>query len=322
MTQFGYTAMCEQTPVRQLVTDLVSAEAAGFDFSVMSDHYFPWIEEQGHSGYAWSVLGAAAQATEHLPLMTFVTCPTFRYHPAVVAQKAATMAVLSEGRFSLGIGAGENLNEHVIGAGWPLARVRHERLDEAVQIIRGLFRGDYFNFSGKHYTVERAKLFDLPERPVQIAIALSGPSSVKLAAARGDAMVATEPEGDLVAAFRDAAGEEKPRYGQLPICYDTDEARARANALRLWRWGTSGWHVMAELPEPRSFEAASRSVTEDDITKLIPCGPDVETHVAAAKKWVDAGFTHLALVQVGAHTQRTFVNWAERELLPALRKLS
>ena len=321
MIRFGYTALCEQTPVRQLVTDLEAAEAAGFDFSVMSDHYFPWLEEQGHSGYTWSVLGAAAHATADMPLMTFVTCPIFRYHPAVVAQKAATMGVLSEGRFTLGIGAGENLNEHVIGGGWPVVRVRHERLSEAAQIIRGLFGGDYFNFSGKHYTIERAKLFDLPERPVPIAIAASGPSSVNVAAEHGDAIVATEPDGDLVAAFSKAAGDGKPRYGQMPLCYDTDEAQARANARLLWRWGLSGWHVMSELPEPRSFDAASQPVTEDDIAALVPCGPDVETHVAAARKWVDAGFTHLALVQVGAKMQRSFIRWAERELLPALRKL-
>jgi G6PDH family F420-dependent oxidoreductase len=322
MTQFGYTAMCEQTPVRQLVTDLVGAETAGFDFSVMSDHYFPWVEEQGHSAYAWSVLGAAAQATERLPLMTFVTCPTFRYHPAVVAQKAATMGELSRGRFTLGLGAGENLNEHVTGAGWPVPRVRHERLAEAVRIIRELFTGEYVNFRGTHYTVERAKLYDLPEHQVPIGIALSGPDSVSLAAEHGDAMITTMPDGDLVSAFNSAGGAGKPRYGQMPICYDTDEGRAVGNALRLWRWALPGWYVMSELPEPRSFDAASESVTEDQITEMVPCGPDVDKHVAAAKQWIDAGFTHLALVQIGHSSQQSFLNWAERELLPALRKLS
>ena len=161
MTEFGFTAMCEQTPVRQLVSDLQAAEQAGFDFSVISDHYFPWLEDQGHSGYTWAVLGAAAQVTGRLPLMTMVTCPTFRYHPAVVAQKAATVGVLSDGRFTLGLGAGENLNEHVVGGGWPAPRVRHERLSEAAQIIRALFTGDYVNFSGCHFEVERARLYDL-----------------------------------------------------------------------------------------------------------------------------------------------------------------
>src|SRR5271154_3204385 len=182
MTQFGYTAMCEQTPVRQLVSDLQAAEQAGFDFSVMSDHYSPWLEDQGHSGYAWAVLGAAAQATHRLPLMTMVTCPTFRYHPAVVAQKAATVGVLSGGRFTLGLGAGESLNEHITGVGWPAARVRHERLKEAVEIIRQLFAGEYVSYQGRHFQIERAKLYDLPDQAPPVGIAVSGPDSIRLAA--------------------------------------------------------------------------------------------------------------------------------------------
>ncbi|MGN6792361.1 MAG: TIGR03557 family F420-dependent LLM class oxidoreductase [Streptosporangiaceae bacterium] len=321
MTEFGYTAMCEQTPVRQLVADLVGAEEAGFDFSVMSDRSFPWLEEPGHSAYTWSVLGAAAQATEQLPLMTLVTCPIFRYHPAVVAQKAATMGVLSSGRFTLGIGAGENLNEDVVGAAWPVTRVRHERLAEAVQIIREMFGGGWVNFSGKHYRVEHAKLLDLPGRPVPIAIALSRSDSVKLAAEYGDAVITTEPDRDLVAAYGRAAGMSKPRYGQMPICYDTDAARAQHTAQRLERWARPGWSVMSDLPEPRSLDAASRSAADMADTKVLPCGPDVETYVAAARTWVDAGFTHLALVQVGRSAQPSLMTWAERELLPALRKL-
>ena len=165
MTQFGYTAMGEQTPARQLITDLVAAEAAGFDFSVTSDHYFPWLEEQGHSPNAWAVLGAAAQATERLPLMTFVTCPTFRYHPAVVAQQAATVGVLSGGRFTLGLGAGENLNEHITGVGWPAARVRHERLEEAVEIIRQLFTGEYVSYQAGIFRSSARSCTTCPIRP-------------------------------------------------------------------------------------------------------------------------------------------------------------
>jgi G6PDH family F420-dependent oxidoreductase len=321
MTQFGYTAMSEQTPARQMVTDLVAAELAGFDFSVMSDHYFPWLEEQGHSPNAWAVLGAAAQATERLPLMTFVTCPTFRYHPAVVAQQAATVGVLSGGRFTLGLGAGENLNEHVVGGGWPMARVRQERLAEAVEIIRALFGGEYVNFEGRHFTVERARLYDLPGEPPPIGIAVSGAGSLGLAARYADAMIAVEPDGGLVQGFNRAGGTDKPKYGQLPICYDQDEKAARARARELWRWATPGWHVMAELPEPRAFDAASATVSEDDIAELVPCGPDTSQHVEAVKQYVDAGFTHVALVQVGADRQHDFISWAAQELLPALRKL-
>jgi G6PDH family F420-dependent oxidoreductase len=319
MTQFGYTAMGEQTPAKQMVTDLVAAELAGFDFSVMSDHYFPWIEEQGHSPNAWAVLGAAAQATQRLPLMTFVTCPTFRYHPAVVAQQAATVGVLSSGRFTLGLGAGENLNEHITGHGWPVPRVRQERLEEAVEIIKSLFTGEYVNFEGEHFQVERAKLYDLPDSPPPIGIAVSGPSSVRLAARHADAMVSVEPDAGLVRSFEDAGGQGKPKYGQLAICYGTDEQAARKQARELWRWALPGWHVMAELPEPRSFDAASAHVTQQDIAGLVPCGPDVGQCVEAVRRYVAAGFTHVALVQVGAESQHDFIAWAASELLPALR---
>ena len=319
MTQYGYTAMCEQTPVRQLVSDLQAAEQAGFDFSVMSDHYLPWLEDQGHSGYAWAVLGAAAQATHRLPLMTMVTCPTFRYHPPVVAQKAATIGVLSGGRFTLGLGSGENLNEHVVGGGWPSPRVRHERLGEAIRIIRHLFTGDYVNFSGRHFQVERARLYDLPDTPVPIGVAASGTESAQLAADEGECLIATEPDASLIRDFNQAGGEAKPKYGQLPICYDPDKQAARARARRLCRWAAPGWPVVSELPEPRSFDAASEHVREEDITQLVPCGPDPAVHVRAARKFTEAGFTHLALVQVGAEQQGQFIAWAEDELLPALR---
>src|SRR4051794_32034927 len=163
MTQFGYTMMTEQSRPDRLVTDLQRAEAAGFDFSVISDHYFPWLEEQGHSGYAWSILGAAAQATERIPLMTYVTCPILRYHPAVVAQKAATMQILSGGRFRLGLGSGENLNEHVVGKRWPAVGERHEMLSEAVDIITALLAGEHVNHRGKQYEVDSAHLYDMPD---------------------------------------------------------------------------------------------------------------------------------------------------------------
>ena len=264
------------------------------------------------------MLGAAAQATHRLPLMTMVTCPTFRYHPAVVAQKAATIGVLSGGRFTLGLGSGENLNEHVVGGGWPSPRVRHERLGEAIRIIRHLFTGDYVNFSGRHFQVERARLYDLPDTPVPIGVAASGTESAQLAADQGECLIATEPDASLVEAFDRAGGEAKPKYGQLPICFDPDEQAARAR--RLWRWAAPGWHVMSELPEPRSFDAASAHVREEDITELVPCGPDPAVHVEAARKFADAGLTHLALVQVGAEQQGQFIAWAEDELLPALRQ--
>jgi G6PDH family F420-dependent oxidoreductase len=320
MTEFGYTAMGEQTPPKQLVTDLVAAELAGFDFSVISDHYFPWVEEQGHSPNAWSILGAAAQATQRLPLMTFVTCPTFRYHPAVVAQQAATIGVLSGGRFTLGLGAGENLNEHVIGAGWPMPAVRQERLAEAVTIIRSLFGGDYVTYHGRHFTVDRAKLYDLPATPPPIGIAVSGPDSVRLAARQADCLISVEPRPDLVVGFNSNGGAGKPAYGQLAVCYDADARAALSRARDLWRWAVTGWNVMSELPDPRSFDAASSHVREEDIAAMVPCGPSTEPYVKAVRQYTEAGFTHVALVQIGAGSQAGFLTWAQAELLPALRQ--
>jgi G6PDH family F420-dependent oxidoreductase len=317
---FGYTMLCEQTPPKQLVTDLVHAEAAGFGFSVISDHYFPWIEEQGHAAYAWSVLGAAAQATRRIPLMTFVTCPTVRYHPAVVAQKAATMGVLSDGRFTLGVGAGENLNEHVTGGGWPSVNVRHEMLGEALEIIHGLFGGGYLNYRGEHFTADSAKLYDLPERPVPVAVAASGPSSVRLAAKYGDALVTTEPDAAVVEAFGAGGGAGKPVYGQIPVCFGRDVAAARADAHRMWSWGLAGWKVMSELPSPVNFAAHADFVREDDVAEAVPCGDDIDVYAEAVRAYADAGFTHLAFAQIGADRQHDFITWAEAELLPELHR--
>jgi G6PDH family F420-dependent oxidoreductase len=253
--------------------------------------------------------------------MTFVTCPTMRYHPAVVAQKAATVDLLSEGRFTLGLGSGENLNEHVAVEAWPPVRRRHEMLVEAVEIIGALMRGGYVSYDGDHFSVESARLWDLPERPVPMGIAASGPRSVRLAAERGDALVAVAPDGDLVRRFATGEGAGKPVYGQLAVSYDTDTEAARERAHRMWRWATSGWKVMSELPGPVNFAAQTASVRAEDVAEMVPCGPDVEPVVRAVRQWVEAGFTHVALVGVGAEQQDAFLAWAQQELLPELRKL-
>ncbi|TDC86421.1 TIGR03557 family F420-dependent LLM class oxidoreductase [Nonomuraea deserti] len=322
MVQIGYTLMSEQTPARELVDYAAAAERIGFDYAVISDHYFPWLEEMGHSPYCWSVLGAAAQVTERLPLMTYVTCPIMRYHPAVVAQKAATMGVLSGGRFTLGLGAGENLNEHVIGEGWPPVDTRHRMFAEAVQIIRELFSGEYVTRQGEFYDVDSAKLYDLPERPVPIGIAASGGQSAELAAEYGDGLVVNEPLPEVVQQFHAAGGHGRPVYGQLALSYDTDAEAAKERAHTLWRWAaTGGWKVMAELPAPVNFAAAAGTVRPEDVAQSVPCGDDVDAVVQAARKYVDAGYTHIALVQIGHDRQQPFFDWAEKELLPALRSL-
>ncbi|MGW7468307.1 LLM class F420-dependent oxidoreductase [Streptomyces xantholiticus] len=321
MAQFGYTMMTEQAGPRELVGHVVGAENAGFDFSVISDHYFPWLASQGHAPYAWSVLGAAAQATSRIPLMTYVTCPTIRYHPAVVAQKAATVQLLSQGRFRLGLGSGENLNEHVVGADWPAAHVRLDMLDEAAGIIRRLLDGEHVTHHGAHFDVVDAKLWDVPEDRVPIGIAVSGDRSCAVAGRTADLVIATEPKRELLDAFDRYGGTGKPRVGQLPVCYDTDRDAAVKRAHDQFRWAVGGWRVNAELPGPKSFEQATELVTPDDIAEAVPCGDDIGAFTEAVRAYVDAGFTEVALVQIGGDQQEPFLQWARNELLPALREL-
>ncbi|GAA1298574.1 TIGR03557 family F420-dependent LLM class oxidoreductase [Pseudonocardia xinjiangensis] len=321
MVAFGYSLLCEQRGPRELVADAVAAEEAGFDFEVISDHYFPWLDSQGHAPNAWPVLGAIAAATERVSLMTYVTCPIMRYHPTVVAQKAATVALLAgEGRFTLGLGAGENLNEHVIGKGWPPANVRHEMLGEAVEIIGELFAGGYVNRSGTHYRVDSAKLWDVPDGGVPIAVAVSGKQSIETFAPVADAMVAVEPLPELVQGFDAATGVSLPKIGQQPISWGVDRDEAVARAHDQFRWFGGGWKVNAELPGTAAFAAATQFVRPHDVADAFPCGPDVAAHVEAVRPFVDAGFTHVALVQVGGETQTDFIAFAEHELLPALRE--
>ncbi|MFG2711013.1 LLM class F420-dependent oxidoreductase [Streptomyces goshikiensis] len=319
MVRFGYTMMTEQAGPRELVEHVAAAERAGFDFSVTSDHYSPWLAAQGHCPYAWSVLGAAAQATTTIPLMTYVTCPTVRYHPAVVAQKAATLQLLSEGRFRLGLGSGENLNEHVVGPGWPAAHVRLGMLEEAVEIIRALFAGGSVNHHGQYFDVEDARLWDLPEQPPPIGVAVSGRRSCDLAGRLADLVIAIEPERELLEAFDRAGGAGKPRVGQLAVCYDPDRDAAVARAHEQFRWSAGGWRVNAELPGPAAFDQAARYVRPQDIAESIPCGDETDVFVDAVRPFVDAGFTEIALVQVGGAHQHPFIDWAESVLLPALR---
>ncbi|CAL9406148.1 F420-dependent glucose-6-phosphate dehydrogenase [Actinosynnema sp. ALI-1.44] len=317
--RIGYTLMTEQAGPKALVAHAARAERAGFDFEVMSDHYFPWLDEQGHAPYAWSVLGAVSQVTERVELMTYVTCPTMRYHPAVVAQKAATVQLLSDDRFTLGLGAGENLNEHVVGRGWPPVNVRHELLREAVEIISQLFDGGYVNYAGSHFRVDSAKLWDLPEKRVPIAVAVSGSQSVQTFAPLADAMVATEPNAELCQNWDVFQGRTARKIGQVPVCWDPSEDEAVKRAHDQFRWFAGGWKVNSELPGPAGFAGATQFVRPSDVAEQIPCGPDVGPIVEAVRSFEEAGFTDLALVQIGGEHQEEFLEFAESDLLPALR---
>jgi G6PDH family F420-dependent oxidoreductase len=296
--EIGYKLMAEEHDPRALVENACRAEDAGFAFAAISDHFHPWLDEEGHSPLAWSVLGAAAQATSGLQLMTAVTCPTFRYHPAIVAQGAATLALLSEGRFTLGLGSGERLNEHVVGAGWPDVTVRHERLAEAIEIVQALFAGGVRSFRGRHFTLADARLFDLPDPPPPIVVAAGGPRAALLAGERGAGLIATEARADLVAAYRDAGGRG-PRYAEIALCWASREEHARETAHRFQRWSGLGWRVLPELPVPGAFAAASDAVRPEDLDESMALGPDVERHVERIAPYVEAGFERLVLTQIG-----------------------
>lgn len=322
--RFGYTLLTEQAGPRELVRCAARAEETGFDFEVMSDHYSPWLAEQAHAPYAWSVLGAITERTSAIELMTYVTCPTMRYHPAVVAQKAATIQLLSGGRFSLGLGAGENLNEHVAIDAWPPVNVRHDMLAEAMQIINGLFDGGHFDYEGEHFRVDSAKLWDLPARRVPIGVAVSGKQSVRRFAPVANTMIAVQPDQALTHAWDDewhaTNGGAARKVGQVPLCYDTDKAAAISRAREQFRWFAGGWKVNAELPGTDAFAAATQFVTESDVAAGIPCGPDIEPIVDSVRPFADAGFTDIALVQIGGGEQDGFLDFAGSKLLPALRE--
>ena len=302
MVAFGYTLMTEQRGPRELVSDAVAAEQAGFDFEVISDHYFPWLDAQGHAPNAWAVLGAVAAATQRVPLMTYVTCPIMRYHPAVVAQQAATVALLAgDGRFTLGLGAGENLNEHVVGRGWPPANVRHEMLAEAVEIIAELFDGGYVNTTGRA----------LPGRlreavgPARSAGCRS-PSRCRAASRwrrspRSPTRWSPSSRSpSSCTGFDDAAGVQLPKIGQQPICWGPDRDAAVATAPTTSSAGSrAAGRSTPSCRAPPAFAAATQFVRPDDVAEAIPCGPDVAAHVEAVRPFVDAGFTHVALVQIG-----------------------
>jgi G6PDH family F420-dependent oxidoreductase len=322
MATVGYTLMTEQAGPADLVRYAVRAEETGFELLVSSDHYFPWLDEQGHAPNAWVTLGAVAQATARAELMTYVTCPTMRYQPAVVAQQAATLGLLSEGRFTLGLGAGEALNEHIVGAGWPSANQRQEMLSEAVTIIRELFGGGYVNVEGEYFAVDSAKLWDLPAQPVPIGVAVSGRQSCELFAPLADVMIAVEPEGSLGRWWDEASGRPPSRkVGQLPICWGPDQDECVKRAHEQFRWFGGGWKVNAELPGTSGFDAATQFVRPEDVAGSIPCGDSVEAVVQAASAFWQAGFTDLALVQIGGtEPEQDRFFQAAPDLIAALRE--
>lgn len=315
MAKFGYKLMTEEHGPAALIENSQRAEAAGFDFLSISDHFHPWLESQGHAPFAWSVMGGIAQATSRIGIATGLTCPIIRYHPAIVAQAAATVAVMSKGRFTLAVGAGERLNEHVTGARWPSTPERHAMLGEAIDICRTLWKGGVHSWQGEHYVVDHARLYDLPDDPIAILVGVSGPASVALAAGKGDGIMATEPKADLVEGFR--AKKQGPAYAEAVLSYAESKEAGLAQAHETFRFSALGWPVNSELRDVDGFESASQFVRPEDLADTIAAGPDVEAHLKVIRQYLDAGFDHIVLTCPGRQQAR-FIDFFEKELRPRL----
>ena len=317
MTSFGYFLSSEEFTPQQLVEQARLAEQAGFTGLAISDHFHPWTDEQGSSPFVWSVIGAISQVTS-LPVTTLVTCPTVRLHPAVTAQAAATSSVLTGGRFSLGVGTGEALNEHILGDPWPEYEVRAEMLEEAVEVMRRLFTGERTSHRGRYYAVQDARLYTAPDGPLPIHVSGFGPKSAELAARIGDGFVTMQPDADLVGAFREAGGTGKQVLGGLKVCWNPDRDWAVKTVHRLWPTELLPGELAQILPTPRHFEQAAELVTEQQVADALPCGDDVDEHVEAVRAYADAGFDQVFVNQIGPQYHGFFDFYRER-VLPRLQ---
>lgn len=315
MVNLGYAISSEEHRPNDIVRHAGLAEQAGFTYALISDHYHPWTTSQGQAPFVWSVIGGIAQATSTLRLGTGVTCPTVRIHPAVIAQAAATSAAMMPGRFFLGVGSGENLNEHILGDRWPEIDVRLEMLEEAVGVIRLLWQGGTQSHRGLHYTVENACIYTLPDEPIPLHVAGSGPKAAKLAGKIGDGLITTSAKTEIVEAFESGGGTGKPRYAQMTVCWAEDEAAARATALEIWPNAGLRGELSQELPTPAHFEQATELVTEEIIAEAVVCGPDPDRHLAKIQEYADAGFEYVYVHQVGSD-QEGFFEFYRRHILP------
>jgi G6PDH family F420-dependent oxidoreductase len=312
MPEIGYAISTEEHRPLDMLRHAQLAEAAGFPYTLVSDHYHPWTDSQGQSPFVWGLLGALATTTDRMRYGTGVTCPLIRIHPAIVAQAAATAASLMPGRFFLGVGTGEELNEHVTGERWPAADERLSMLEEAIYVMRELWKGELTTIRGEHYDVDHARIYTLPEEPIEIAVAAAQPQAAELAGRLGDALVATAPDEEVVGAYRDAGGSG-PIYGQLTVCYDEDESRARKTALEIWPNALAPGRCGQELPLPSDFEPFGEQGTEEQIAEVVVCGPDVDLYVEKIREFEQAGFSHVYIHQVGPDQEAFFRFW-EREL--------
>lgn len=319
MIQLGYALSSEEHSPNDLVYFARRAEETGFEFALISDHYHPWISEQGHSPFVWSVIGGIAHTTTHLKLGTGVTCPTTRIHPAIIAQAAATAAAMMPGRFFLGVGTGENLNEHILGDRWPPHDIRLAMLEEAVELMRVLWAGENVSWWGEFYTVEDARLYTVPNEPPQIMVAASGPTMLQAAGNFGDGLIGLAPKAEMVKKFEEAGGEGKPKYGQLTVCWAESEKEAEEIVARVWpNTGLTG-EMTQELRTVAHFEQAVKMLHKEDIVKNTVCGPEPLKHVEAIQKMIDAGYDHVYIHQIGPD-QEGFFRFYGSEVLPVFEQ--
>jgi G6PDH family F420-dependent oxidoreductase len=313
--KLGYFLSCEEWTPNELVDQAVKAQQAGFDSLWISDHFHPWNDNQGHSAFVWSVIGAIAATAPGMHVTTAVTCPTVRIHPGIIAHAAATSAVMLRGEFSLGLGTGEALNEHIFGDPWPEAKVRREMLEEAIQVIRQLWQGGVQSHRGRHYRVEHARIYDLPDAPPKIIVSGFGPKAVEMAARIGDGFATVGPDSDSVKRFREGAREGAVVQGGLKVCFGPDEAEAKRTVHRLWPNEALPGELAQILPTPEHFEQAAQLVDEEAATADTPCGPDLDKHLEAIQAYADAGFDELYVNQIGPE-QDAFFQAYKSEVLP------
>jgi coenzyme F420-dependent glucose-6-phosphate dehydrogenase len=321
MINLGFTLSSEEFGPRDLVRYAVRAEEAGFGFALISDHFHPWVDEQGHSPFVWVVIGGVAQATKHLQLGTGVTCPIIRIHPALVAQAAATAADLMPGRFFLGVGTGEALNEHITGVRWPPYTVRVSMLKEAISVIRELWGGSLVTHHGEYFTVENARIYTLPEQLPPLYVAASGPESAKLAGEVADGLISTMPDKELTGMFSQSGGQSKPRYAQMTVCWAESEKKAIETARSMWPLAAVPGPLKSEVPLPAHFKAAASRLREDEIANEIVCGPDPHKHIEEIQKYAAAGFDHIYIHQIGSQ-QEECIWFYQREILPSIGRIA
>ena len=320
MVKLGYALSAEEHLPNNLVRHAKLAEDSGFTFALISDHFHPWVDAQGHSPFVWAVLGGIATATERLQIGTGVTCPIMRIHPAIVAQAAATIGAMMPGRFFLGLGTGENLNEHIFGERLPAYELRASMFEESIEIIRTLWEGENTTYYGDYFTVENARIYTLPQQPIPIMLAAAGPQAAELAASLGDGLISTAPDKELVDIF-EAEESGRPKYGQMTVCYHESEQEARKLAHKLWPIAGLPGELSQELPTPAHFEQAAQLVTEDKVAETVICGADPKRHLEMIQKYADAGFDHIYVHQVGPD-QEGFLRFYQEKVMPQVRDMA